>query len=429
MVTRPERKHSCSVAARPSRPKRPSSCEPSGRSRPLAEVAARRRGRPRVWAPSSPHAAPRAPGRRRGGGATSGSASATGPAAAADRSDTEKVVNWANWTLYLDYDDKTKKYPTLEAFQKKTGIKATYAEDIDDNDTYYGKIQAQLKAGQDIGKDVIVLTDWMAGRLVRQGYVQKLDDATIPNKKNILPALADVSFDPGRQYTMTWQSGYAGLAYNKQQVKTPVRTVDDLWRPELKGRVEVLSEWRDTMGLIMMSQGVRIDKPFTQAQFDKALDVLKTQLDSGQIRQVKGNSYKEDLISGDALAVIGWSGDIFQLNSENGNKWEFVLPDSGGTLWSDNLMIPIGSPHKKNAETLINYYYDPKVAAEVAAYVNYICPVQGAQQEMQKIDKDLAKSPLIFPTDADLQKVQVFTKLAPADETRYTKAFQSVLGA
>ncbi len=361
-----------------------------------------------------------------GGAAPSGSA---GPSPAQDRSDTDKVVNWANWTLYLDYDDKTKKYPTLEAFQKKTGIKATYAEDIDDNDTYYGKIQAQLKAGQDIGKDVIVLTDWMAGRLVRQGYVQKFDDAAIPNKKNILPALANVSFDPGRQSSLTWQSGYAGLGYNKQQVKTPIRTVDDLWRPELKGRIEVLSEWRDTMGLIMMSQGVRIDKPFTQAQFDKALDVLKTQLDSGQIRQVKGNSYKEDLISGDALAVIGWSGDIFQLNSENGNKWDFVLPDSGGTLWSDNLMIPIGSPHKKNAETLINYYYDPKVAAEVAAYVNYICPVQGAQQEMEKIDKDLAKSPLIFPTDADLQKVQVFTKLEPADETRYTQAFQSALGA
>jgi spermidine/putrescine transport system substrate-binding protein len=366
------------------------------------------------------------PGTGGGGATASGSA---GPSPAQDRSDTEKVVNWANWTLYLDCDDKTKKYPTLEAFQKKTGIKATYAEDIDDNDTYYGKIQAQLKKGQDIGKDIIVLTDWMAGRLVRQGYVQKLDDAAIPNKKNILPALQDVSFDPGRQYSMTWQSGYAGLAYNKQRVKTPVRTVDDLWRPELKGRVEVLSEWRDTIGLIMMSQGVRIDKPFTQAQFDKALDVLKTQLDSGQIRQVKGNSYKEDLISGDALAVIGWSGDIFQLNNENGNKWDFVLPDSGGTLWSDNLMIPIGSPHKKNAETLINYYYDPKVAAEVAAYVNYICPVQGAQQEMEKIDKDLAKSPLIFPTDADLQKVQVFTKLAPADETRYTQAFQSVLGA
>jgi spermidine/putrescine transport system substrate-binding protein len=363
-----------------------------------------------------------------GGSSAAGSTSA-GPSPAQDRSDTEKVVNWANWTLYLDKSDDGKHYPTLEAFQKQTGIKATYSEDIDDNDTYYGKIQAQLKQGQDIGKDVIVLTDWMAGRLIRQGYVQKFDDGAIPNAKNLLPALQNLSFDPGRQHSLTWQSGYAGLGYNKQQVKTPIKTIDDLWRPELKGRVEVLSEWRDTMGLIMRSQGVDIDKPFTQQQFDKALEVLQTQLESGQIRQVKGNSYKEDLISGDALAVIGWSGDIFQLNAENGNKWEFALPESGGTLWSDNLMIPVGSPHKKNAETLINYYYEPKVAAEVAAYVNYICPVVGAQAEMEKIDKDLAKSALIFPTDADLQKVQVFTKLEPADETRYTQAFQKALGA
>jgi spermidine/putrescine transport system substrate-binding protein len=362
-------------------------------------------------------------------GSASGGASATGPAAAADRSATEKVVNWANWTLYLDKAEKGNTYPTLEAFQKKTGIKATYAEDIEDNDTYYGKVQAQLRQGQDIGKDVIVLTDWMAGRLVRQGLVQKFDPASIPNKKNILPALANVSFDPGRQYSLTWQSGFAGLAYNKKKVKQPVRTVEDLWRPDLKGRVEVLSEWRDTLGLIMRSQGTNIDKAFTQEQFDKALEVLQTQLGNGQIRQVKGNSYKEDLVSGDALAVIGWSGDIYQLNNESGDQWEFVLPESGGTLWSDNLMIPIGSPHKKNAETLIDYYYDPKVAAEVAAYVTYVCPVQGAQEEMQKIDKDLAASPLIFPSEADLAKVQVFTTLAPADETRYTSAFQRVLGS
>src|SRR4051812_40935343 len=215
-----------------------------------------------------------------GGGAApagSGSASATGPAAAADRAGTEKLVNWANWTLYLDKSDDGKSYPTLAAFQKKTGIKATYAEDIEDNDIYYGKIQAQLRQGQDIGKDVIVLTDWMAGRLVRQGYVQKLDGAAIPNKKNLLPALQNVSFDPGRQYTLTWQSGYAGLAYNKTKTG-PVRSIDDLWRPGLKGRVEVLSEWRDTLGLIMLSQGTDIDKPFTQEQYDKALEVLQTQL-------------------------------------------------------------------------------------------------------------------------------------------------------
>jgi spermidine/putrescine transport system substrate-binding protein len=362
-----------------------------------------------------------------GGSSAAGSTSA-GPSPAQDRSDTEKVVNWANWTLYLDKSDDGKHYPTLEAFQKQTGIKATYSEDIDDNDTYYGKIQAQLKQGQDIGKDVIVLTDWMAGRLIRQGYVQKFDDGAIPNAKNLLPALQNLSFDPGRQHSLTWQSGYAGLGYNKQQVKTPIKTIDDLWRPELKGRVEVLSEWRDTMGLIMRSQGVDIDKPFTQQQFDKALEVLQTQLESGQIRQVKGNSYKEDLISGDALAVIGWSGDIFQLNAENGDKWGFTLPEAGATVSFDNLLVPVGSPHLKNAEKLIDYYYDPKVAATVEAYVNYICPVQGAQDEMKKVDPELADSPWIFPDAATLAKTKTFRTLTPDEDTQFSEAFQKVIG-
>ncbi len=243
----------------------------------------------------------------------------TRPTPAQDRSAQEKVVRWANWTLYLDLDDAGKAYPSLEAFEKKTGIDATYAEDIEDNDSYYGKIQAQLRLGQDIGKDVVVFTDYMAARRVRQGYAQKLDRANIPNAANLLPALQDVSYDPGRAYSLTWQSGYAGIAYNKEKVSTPVRTVEDLWRPDLKGRVEVLSEWRDTLGLIMRAQGTDIDKPIEKTKFEDALAVLDKQLGNGQIRQVKGNSYKEDLISGDALAVIGWSGDIFQINAENGN--------------------------------------------------------------------------------------------------------------
>ena len=177
-----------------------------------------------------------------------------------DKSATDKVVRWANWPAYLDYDEKTKKYPTLEKFQQQTGIKATYAEDIDDNDSYYGKMQGQLKNGDDIGKDVIALTDWMAGRLIRQGYVQKLDKANIPNAKNLNPKLQDVDFDPGRNHSLTWQSGYAGIGYRKDKVGRELKTLDDLWAPDLKGKIVVLSEMRDTVGLIMMSQGVDISK-------------------------------------------------------------------------------------------------------------------------------------------------------------------------
>ncbi len=357
-----------------------------------------------------------------------GSAGAAGPTAATDASDTDKKVNWANWTLYLDYDDKTKKYPTLEAFQKESGITATYAEDIEDNDSYYGKVSGQLKNGQDIGKDIMVLTDWMAARVIRQGYVQKLDDAAIPNKKNIAKAYASPDYDPNREHSLTWQGGFAGIAWNKEKVPGGLKSVADLWKPELKGRVEVLTEMRDTIGLIMGSQGVDFSGDFTDDQFMAGIDELQKQVSSGQIRSVKGNSYKEDLISGDALAVIGWSGDITQINFENDDKWGFALPDSGGTLWADNMLIPIGSPHKKNAETLMSYYYDPKVAAEVAAYVNYICPVEGAQAEMEKIDPELAKNPYIFPDAAFLAGAKQFRTLTPQQETKYASAFQTVLG-
>jgi spermidine/putrescine transport system substrate-binding protein len=346
-----------------------------------------------------------------------------------DKSATDKVVRWANWPAYLDYDEESKTYPTLEKFQQQTGIKATYAEDIDDNDSYYGKVQGQLRNGQDIGKDVITLTDWMAARLIRQGYVQKLDKSNIPNAANLNPKLQDVDFDPGRAHSLTWQSGYAGIGYRKDKVGRELRTVDDLWAPDLKGKVVVLSEMRDTVGLLMLSQGVDISSDFAEDDFMKALDVLQQQVDSGQIRQVKGNSYLEDLRSGNAIAAIAWSGDILlaQFEEEDPN-YTFTIPETGGTLWSDNLMVPIASPHKTNAEKLMDFYYDPAIAAEVAAYVNYICPVDGAKEEMEKIDPSLVDSPLIFPTEEDLAKVQVFRGLSPDEETSFSEEFQKVIG-
>ncbi|HWS59244.1 MAG TPA: extracellular solute-binding protein, partial [Actinotalea sp.] len=259
------------------------------------------------------------------GGTTSPSTS--GPVV--DLSDTEKVVNWANWTLYLDYDETSQTYPTLDRFAEQTGIEATYVEDIEDNDAYFGKVQGQLANGQDIGQDIVTLTDWMAARMIRLGYTQELDKANLPNAANILERLADVSFDPGRAHSLTWQSGFGGLAWNTTEVPAGMRTVSDLWNPDLAGRIEVLSEMRDTVGLIMLDQGVDISGDWGDDEFFAALEVLDEQIQSGQIRQVKGNSYAEDLVSGDALAVIGWSGDITVLNFENEPNWEFGLPDSG----------------------------------------------------------------------------------------------------
>ncbi len=338
------------------------------------------------------------------------------------------TVRWANWTLYLDYDSDAQAYPTLEKFMADSGINVDYREDYNDNDEFWGKVQGQLKLGEDIGYDIVAPTDWMAGRWIRMGYAQEFDAANIPNKVNILDALANVNFDPGRKSSLTWQSGFGGFGWNKEKVPGGVKSLDQLFSKENKGKVEVLSELRDTIGIILQYQGVDPSQNFTEDQYMNAVDYLAKMIKDGFIRQVKGNDYKEDLISGDAIAVIGWSGDIFQLATENEGKFEFAIPESGGMLWSDNLLIPSTSTNKANAEKVINNYYDPAVAAEVAAYVTYICPVKGAQAEMEKIDPALAASPFIFPTAETLKQVKVFRGLTPAEETSFTTAFQEAAG-
>ena len=339
------------------------------------------------------------------------------------------TVRWANWTLYIDVDESGKKYPTIEAFTKKTGIKVKYSEDINDNDEFFGKVQGQLKLKKDIGYDVITPTDWMAARFIRLGYTQKFDKANIPNAKNILPTLASPSFDPNRDSSLTWQGIMAGLGWNTKVNPKGLRTLDDLWQPQNKGKIIVLSEMRDTIGVILLSQGIK-PETVTEDQFMNAVDFMAKKIKDGWIRGVKGNEYKEDLISGDATAVIAWSGDLFQLSSENEGKFDFAIPESGGTISGDNFLIPstANADGKANAEKLINNYYDPAVAAEVAAYVNYVTPVQGAQAEMEKIDPKLAKSEYIFPTKATLNRLHVFKALTPTEESKWTEAFQAAAG-
>ena len=350
-----------------------------------------------------------------------------------DLSAKERTLKWANWTAYLDYDEKTKKYPSLEAFIKKTGIKTSYTEDIEDNDAYVSKIAPQLRAGQDIGRDLFCLTDWMASRMIRDRLVQPLEMVHMPNvAARLLPALKDVTFDPGRMNSVTWQSGTVGIGYDKKKLGRELKTLDDLWNaPDLKGRIVVLSEFRDTLGVVMQSQGVDISGGWGKAEFEKAADFISSKIDDGTIRRIKGNSYMEDLKSGNALAGIVWSGDLFILRYETENpNWTLSIPESGSTLWSDNFMVPITSQHRSNAQELINYYYEPAVAAEVAAFVNYVCPVVGAQEEMEKIDPELAKSPLIFPTESWIKdnNIQGFRALTPEEDEEYSGIWAKVVG-
>ncbi|MDO5745156.1 MAG: extracellular solute-binding protein, partial [Micrococcaceae bacterium] len=250
---------------------------------------------------------------------TAGGKSVAGPSAAADLSSEQKVVNWANWTLYLDYDDQTKKYPTLRRFVKESGISANYSEDIHSNDTYYGKVQAQLAAGKDIGQDIITPSDLMSERLTGQGHVQELDHANIPNIKKLLPELRDVRFDPGRTRSLTWQSGFTGIAWNKKAFPKSLKNMSDPWGPALTGRVTVLDDMRDTLPMMLPDDGIDIRGHRREDEYGNSLDVLERNIKNGQIRQVKGNSYTQDFISGDVMAGLVYSGDITQLNFEEGD--------------------------------------------------------------------------------------------------------------
>jgi spermidine/putrescine transport system substrate-binding protein len=353
---------------------------------------------------------------------------------ATDLSDTEKTLVWHNWDLYIDEDDNGN-YPTLQRFEEQTGITVEYKIEIDDNDTYYGKVKDQLALGQDIGADLTTPTDWMASRWVNLGYTQKLDAANIPNKANLAPAYLGAAYDPNRDFTMPYQGILGGIAYNKEAYKAATgkdapTSVADLWDPALQGRVGVLSEMRDTVGIILLSQGIDItsESSLTEDAFMNAVDFIQQMDSDGKLFNIKGNSYADDFRNDQIIAAIAWSGDMVQLNFEaEFDKYGFVFPDSGATISADTFLVPIGATHKKNAETLINYYYDPVNAAELAAWVNYITPVVGAFDEAVKIDPELANNELIFPTEATLAQTHGFRALSGAEEQRFAAAWQRVI--
>jgi spermidine/putrescine transport system substrate-binding protein len=359
---------------------------------------------------------------------TSGTASKANPSAqaAVDRSDTEKVVNWSNWPEYIDVDDKTKTHPTLDAFTKQTGIKVNYTEDYNDNDEFFAKVQPQLAASADTGRDVWCSTDWMVAKLMRLNWVQKLDKSNIPNAANLQDTLANVEFDPGRQFSLPWQSGFTGIGYNpKATGGKKIETIEQLFTDKaIKGKVTLLTEMRDTVGLTLLAMGKDPAK-FTDDDFDAAIRELTEVKNSGQLKGFTGNEYGKGLASGDIAACMAWTGDVVQLQADN-PALGYTLPATGHMIWSDNFVIPNKARHKKNAEVLINYYYDPKVMAKVVDYVNYISVVKGAKELLVSDDPDVANNPLIFPSEAVLARAHVFRGLTEAEETKYNKAFQSL---
>jgi spermidine/putrescine transport system substrate-binding protein len=338
-----------------------------------------------------------------------------------------KTLQFSNWPLYIDVNEKTKSHPTLQMFTKKTGVKVNYVEDINDNASYFGKIQGPLSRGQSIDRDIIVMTDnsRYPSLLIKKGWVEKLDKSAIPNIKNLEPALQHPNWDPNRDYSLPWQSGMTGIAYN-DKLTDPVLSMDDLLEnPKLKGKVTLLSEMGDTMTLVMFANG---DDPtkVTDAAFNKALKRIKKAVDSGQVRQFTGNDYSGPLAKGDLKACMAWSGDVVQLQADN-KHLHWNVPKDGGGIWTDNMLIPKGG-NVYTASVYMNFAYDPKIAALIEDYVNYICPVKGAKQQLQKIDPAVARNTLIFPTNQMLDNVKGFDAAALANE-KYLTAWQNLISS
>ena len=332
------------------------------------------------------------------------------------------VLNFSNWPLYIDVDKPT----TLQKFTQQTNIKVNYFEDINDNAEYFAKVQGPLSQGNSIDRDIFVFTDnsRFPGLLVSQGWVEELDKDLIPNITNLVDAQASPPFDPDRTYSLPWQSGMTGIAWN-EDVTGPVTSVQQLLEdPKLKGKVTMLQELADSVGLVMLQNG---DDPgaVTDDTFNAAIDTVQAAVDSGQIRRFTGNDYTQQLTNGDLAAAVAWSGDVVQLLADNPRlKW--AIPESGGMIWTDNMLIPTGGS-APTASTYMNFVYEPVIAAQIAAYVNYVTPVKGAKEELAKNDPETANNPLIFPDDETLAQVKQFDSEA-LDNEEYITLWQGVLG-
>ncbi|MGW0956915.1 polyamine ABC transporter substrate-binding protein [Streptomyces sp. NPDC002545] len=355
---------------------------------------------------------------------------AQGGTSAEDHSAKEKILNFSNWPVYIDVDDSGKKHPTLDTFTQQTGIKVKYNEDINDNNEFFGKVKPELAAGQDTGRDLIVLTDWLAARMIRLGWVEKLDPANLPHAfANLSEQFRSPDWDPGRAYSYPWQGVSNVIAYNKKALDgIEVKSISDMLdNPKLKGRVAFLSEMRDTMGMMLIDMGKDPAK-FTDDDYDAAIGRLQKAVDKGQIRRFTGNDYTSDLTKGDVAVCLAWGGDIVQLQADSANV-DYIMPEAGFTTATDNLLVPRGARHKANAERLIDFYFRPLTAAQLCAYTAFISPVDGAQAELAKIDKSAAENPLIIPTKDMVARSHSFRALSDKEEAAYEAKFAKLTGA
>jgi spermidine/putrescine transport system substrate-binding protein len=328
-------------------------------------------------------------------------------------------VVFSNWPLYID-----KK--VLKDFRAETGAKVKYIEDINDNQEFFGKVRQPLQQDRGIGRDLVALTDWMAGRWIRLDYVEPLDKKNIPNEVNLVDNLRNVSFDRGRRFSLPWQSGMTAIGYDEAQTGA-VTSIEQFFDPKWKGKVTMLSDAREAASMVLFMQGKRPD----QATIDDvlaAIEFVDEQNRKGHIRRFTGNDYTGDLQRGNIAMAQAYSGDVIQLQADK-KSLKFAIPEEGAVLWSDNMMIPQKPRTAYGAEVFMNFVYDPQVAAKIAAYVNYVPPVKGTQEILAKSDPKLAEDPLLFPTSDDIARLSGYPNLSVEEEQQMNEAFEKVAGA
>jgi spermidine/putrescine transport system substrate-binding protein len=339
----------------------------------------------------------------------------------------ENALLFDNWPLYIDPSEDGL-VGSVERFSKASGVNLTYTESYNDNDEYFAKIQPLLGTGKRIEPDLIAPTFWMAGRLISLGWVDKLPLGQMKNLGNLEDNYVKPPWDPTGEYSLPWQAGTAGIAYNIDVTGREIKSTAELFAPEFRGKIGMLTEMRDTMGLILMSQGVDIS---TISSFDQAaasFDLLAKAKADGQIRAFTGNDYIDDLVSGNYAACVGWSGDVLQLGKDSPNI-RFVVPEEGGTLWADVMVMPKGTENTDAVAKWLDFVYDPVEAAQITAYVQYFSPVKGVQEELAKIDPELAENPLVFPDDATAARLKSWANLSEDVDAQFADAFSSITGA
>ena len=336
----------------------------------------------------------------------------------------KKELFFENWPLYIDEE-------TVALFQKATGITMKYTEAFNDNNEYFAKVQPVLSKGDKIAPDLLAPTFWMASRFVQLGWAQKLPLDSIPNAANLRDDLRNPAWDPKGEYSLPWQTGIAGIAYNVKTTGRELKSTEDLFDPAFKGKIGMLTEMRDTMGIVLMGLGKTLADISTFDAAADAFDKVEKAKSDGQIRAFTGNDYIDDLSAGNFAACVAWSGDVLQLTKDNPDV-RFYVPEEGGTSWYDAMVWITGSENSESVAEWMNYVYDPVNAARITASVQYISPVKGVKEELVKMGGDaaaLAEDPLLFPDDATFGRLQSWGPLSDEEEAKFDEAFASITGA